>query len=94
MNRSKSSFILLALLCLVPTMAHAHPGHGTAGFGTGFAHPIFGLDHVLAMVAVGLWAVQLGGRAVWIVPASFIATMILGGALGMAQVPVPFVYVL
>jgi urease accessory protein len=61
--------------------AHA-PGAGEAGLAAGFAHPLFGLDHVLAMVAVGLWASQLGGRAVWLVPASFVGVMALGAALG------------
>src|SRR5262249_29766957 len=56
----------------------------------GLAHPIHGLDHILAMVAVGLWAVQLGGRARWLVPASFVSVMALGGVLGMAGVAMPF----
>ncbi|HEX2112889.1 MAG TPA: HupE/UreJ family protein [Alphaproteobacteria bacterium] len=68
-------------------MAFAHvPGAGEAGLAAGFAHPLLGLDHVLAMVAVGLWASQLGGRALWLVPASFVAVMALGAALGTAGV--------
>jgi len=67
--------------------AEAHPlGVHGAGFASGLAHPFLGLDHVLAMVAVGLWAAQLGGRAIWAVPAAFIAVMVAGGALGMAGV--------
>ena len=50
----------------------------------GFAHPLGGLDHVLAMVAVGLYAAMLGGRALWLVPATFVTVMALGGALGIA----------
>lgn len=74
-----------ALLTLAATAAQAHTGIGVAGgFGHGFAHPFGGIDHVLAMVAVGLFAAQLGGRALWLVPSSFVAMMIAGGALGMA----------
>jgi urease accessory protein len=78
-------------LLLVPALAHAHPGHGTSGLEHGFVHPISGLDHLLAMIAVGLWAGQLGGRARWQVPAAFLGVMILGCMLGMAGVAVPAV---
>jgi urease accessory protein len=85
-------FPLLAVL-LLPTLAQAHPGipGHTHGFANGLAHPLTGLDHICAMVAVGLWAAQRGGRALWLVPSVFVSVMILGGALGMASVPVPFV---
>jgi urease accessory protein len=79
---------------LLPTAAWAHPGHGeAAGFVQGFVHPVTGIDHVLAMIAVGLFAAHLGGRALWAVPASFVAVMALGGALGVAGIAVPFVEV-
>ncbi len=80
-------------LALVPTLAHAHPGHGatTGGIGWGLAHPFSGLDHILAMIAVGLWAVQLGKRALWILPLSFVCSMAAGAALGMSGVTLPFV---
>jgi urease accessory protein len=81
---------LFAALTLLPALAQAHPGHGGSGFASGFAHPVHGLDHILAMLAVGLWAAQLGGRAKWLVPAAFVSVMALGGALGMAGVAVPF----
>ncbi|GLK68382.1 HupE/UreJ family protein [Hansschlegelia plantiphila] len=85
---------LMAGLTLLPSAAMAHPGHGEAsGFLAGVAHPIGGLDHVLAMVMVGLFAYQLGGRALWLVPATFVLVMALGGALGAAGVAVPFVEV-
>src|ERR1700683_1943926 len=90
-SRSKLKLAaLLAATSLTPVLAHAHylPG-GTHGFASGFSHPLFGLDHVLAMVAVGLWAAQLGGRARWLVPAAFVGLMTVGGALGMAGVSVP-----
>lgn len=70
-------------------LAHA-PGAGEGGLAAGFAHPLLGLDHVMAMVAVGLWASQLGGRALWLVPASFVAVMAVGAALAQAT-PLPAV---
>lgn len=77
----------LALLAALPAIASAHPGHdGDHGFGWdfsgGFAHPLAGWDHLLAMIAVGLWAAQLGGRARWLVPAAFVTMMTLGAVLG------------
>src|SRR5579884_3156159 len=82
----------VALLGLAPMLAQAHPGHGSANsFIGGFSHPLFGLDHILAMVAVGLWASQLGGRALWAVPATFVGVMTIGGAMGMMGVHLPMV---
>ncbi|MDE2362862.1 MAG: HupE/UreJ family protein [Hyphomicrobiales bacterium] len=84
--------VLFALLSLLPSVALAHPGHGDAGGLTaGFLHPLGGIDHILAMVAVGLLAARLGGRALWLVPSAFIAMMVAGGALGMAGVSIPCV---
>jgi urease accessory protein len=57
----------------------------------GFSHPISGLDHLLAMLAVGFWASQLGGRARWQVPAAFLGVMLLGGVLGTAGISIPAV---
>lgn len=71
-------------------MAEAHPGHG-ASYMAGLAHPLFGIDHLLAMLAVGIWAAQLGGRAMWLVPASFVTVMAAAGSLGMAGIPLPMV---
>lgn len=82
----------LAALLLAAIPAHAHTGIGDAfGFVHGFAHPIGGIDHVLAMVAVGLFAAHLGGRAVWPAPLSFLAMMAIGGALGVAGIGLPLV---
>jgi urease accessory protein len=76
----------------LPTIASAHPGHdGTPGFIHGFLHPLGGLDHILAMVAVGLFAARLGGRALWLVPASFVVTMAAAGVAGMAGFALPYV---
>ena len=82
----------LALLAIgIPSLAYAHAGIGHAsGLAHGFAHPIGGLDHVCAMLAVGVWAAQMGGRAAWLVPLTFVTVMALGGALGMAAVPLAY----
>jgi urease accessory protein len=81
-----------AAILALTTGAEAHTGHGaTNAFTAGFAHPLGGLDHLLAMVAVGLWAGLAGGRALWVWPASFVAAMVVGGVMGMAGVPMPFV---
>ncbi|MGH6894102.1 MAG: HupE/UreJ family protein [Dongiaceae bacterium] len=73
--------------------AHAHTGIGLhgSGFMAGFLHPLMGLDHELAMLGVGIWAVQLGNRAVWLVPTAFVAVMICGAALAIFGAPLPMV---
>lgn len=87
----KIAFPSLLLLAL-PTLAHAHTGHADpGGLSHGLLHPVGGLDHILAMVAIGLWAVQLGGRALWLVPAAFLATLLVGGALGIENFALPLV---
>jgi len=83
--------LLATLASIIPSVALAHTGAHTSGFAHGFAHPISGLDHVLAMVMVGLFAYQLGGRALWIVPLAFVSAMSVGGALGLAGIGVPFI---
>ena len=85
-------FAFLAAALLLPSLAHAHVGVGaTGGLWHGLGHPLSGLDHICAMVAVGLWAAQMGGRAIWAVPLTFVSVMALGGALAMLGVHVPFV---
>lgn len=84
--------LMALLLIAVPTAAFAHTGVGdTSGFLHGFLHPIGGIDHILAMVAVGVFAFVLGGRALWLVPLSFVAMMAIGFILGVGQIDVPFV---
>jgi urease accessory protein len=86
--------ILIAAALIASTAAQAHVGVGdTNGFVHGFGHPLSGIDHILAMVAVGLFAAHLGGRALYLVPLSFVGMMIVGGALGMAGVHLPYVEV-
>lgn len=81
--------ILLALL-LAPTAAFAHVGNGgEAPFLSGLAHPLGGADHLLAMLAVGLWAAMLGGRAIWALPGAFVGAMLAGGLMGAAGLPLP-----
>ena len=72
-----------------PAAALAHPGHdGAGGLAHGFVHPLTGIDHVLAMIAVGVLAAQYGGRALWLVPMSFLVAMAAAGVIGMAGIPV------
>jgi urease accessory protein len=87
----KALWAALGLLASA-TPAFAHPGHlAVFGFGDGFAHPLGGLDHVLAMVAVGLLAAQIGGRALWALPVAFLSMMIVGFAIGFSGSSLPFV---
>lgn len=91
--RSSKLALAAAALALLPGAALAHTGHGdTSGFIAGFSHPIGGLDHILAMVLVGVFAWQLGAwAALWLVPATFVLVMAVGGGLGAMGVEVPFV---
>jgi urease accessory protein len=92
MGPARNRAVTAALIVLAPSFAFAHTGIGdTTGFVHGLSHPLGGLDHVLPMLAVGLFAAHLGGRAIWLVPLSFVTVMALGGALGVAGVKVPLV---
>lgn len=86
------ALLVFLFAVLVPTAAFAHTGHGdTSGLVHGFMHPVGGIDHILAMVAVGVLAYVLGGRALYLVPLSFVGMMIAGFALGVAGIGLPFV---
>lgn len=76
---------LIALLSALPARAHVMDGP-LGGFGSGFGHPLAGFDHLLAMLAVGLWGAQMGGRSVWTLPATFPMIMCVGGIVGMTGV--------
>jgi len=77
---------------LLPSLAYAHVGTGeTGGFLHGLMHPVSGLDHICAMLAVGLWAAQTGGRSIWAVPLTFVSVMALGGMLPLLGIGLPFV---
>ena len=83
-----------AAMTLLPRIALAHAEKGAAaGFVAGFHHPLSGWDHILAMVAVGLWGAQLGAPAIWILPVTFPMMMAFGGFLGLVGVPLPGVEV-
>jgi urease accessory protein len=83
--------VAVAVLPALSSAAFAHVGLHTAGFADGFAHPFSGLDHVLAMVAVGLWASQLGRPTNWLLPVSFPVVMAFGAVLGANGLPLPWV---
>jgi urease accessory protein len=77
----------VVLTFFLPTLALAHPGHDLQpGFVAGVLHPLSGFDHLAAMLAVGAWAAQLGGRLRWALPSSFVALMLAGAALGMSGI--------
>ena len=83
---------LLFVLFLIPGVAFAHTSFGgSSGLMHGFLHPLSGLDHQLAMILVGVFAYRLGGRALWLVPLTFVAVMAFGGFLGIMGVRIPFI---
>lgn len=89
-NQQNRKALVAASLCFLPLMANAHPGHSTAsGWDDGFMHPLQGADHILAMFLVGLWAAQQKGRAIWIIPMTFIGIMAIGGVAGTAGRSIP-----
>jgi len=88
--RSFGLFGGIFVLSLNPAAAHTADGM-LGGFASGFTHPILGFDHLLAMLAVGMWGAQIGGRALWTLPVAFPVVMAFGGALGILAVPVPAV---
>jgi urease accessory protein len=92
MNTKRTHLLASAIvgaLTLVATGAHAHALEGGGGLAGGLAHPFMGLDHLLAMIAVGLWAAQLGRRAVWQVPIAFVAMMVIGFGLARQGFSIP-----
>ncbi len=92
MTKSLRLNLMGLFFLLVPVMAFAHVGHGIAsGWLYGFMHPLLGVDHLCAMLAVGLWAKQMGGRAVYLVPLTFVSVMLLGGLIGMSGYQLPYV---
>ncbi|MCC7084128.1 MAG: HupE/UreJ family protein [Pirellulales bacterium] len=97
MPSEKLRLIVVALAALgcsfAPAIAQAHPGHGISDrwgdFPSGWIHPFTGIDHLLAMVAVGLLAVRMGGRGLWLLPMAFLGSMLLGGAAAFANWSLP-----
>ena len=92
MRRIRPGAFSAAVLLLAPNTAFAHTSEGLAGgFLGGFMHPLFGPDHVVAMVAVGLWGAFLRQPAIWLLPIVFPLVMAFGGVLGVVGVPIPSV---
>jgi urease accessory protein len=90
--RNASTKILVAMLLLgASSAAFAHPGHDVSGFAAGLMHPFSGMDHLLAMVAVGLWAAQGGGRKIWLLPATFMTMLAVGAGIATQWQSLPLV---
>jgi urease accessory protein len=89
--KSRSIFAtIIAFMVVLPASAFAHVEQGqAAGFITGLQHPWSGLDHVLAMIAVGIWGAQLGNPAMWILPVTFPMVMAMGAMMGLLGIPLP-----
>jgi len=77
------------LTLLLPAVAQAHAGGGDTGLISGLMHPVYGLDHLLAMISVGVVSAQLGGTSIWRIPAVFVGAMMVGGALGILRFTLP-----
>ncbi len=90
-TRIIASAAVLGLALTAPAFAHTGVGAHGHGFAAGFLHPLMGLDHLLAMLGVGVWAAQLGKRATWLVPAAFVAVMIAGAGLALSGIAMPMV---
>jgi urease accessory protein len=88
MKSQRTAFLIAAMLWPVAVWAHAETGRA-GGFLAGLHHPVSGLDHILAMVSVGLWGAQLGTPAIWLLPVTFPVVMAFGGMLGLMGVRLP-----
>ena len=96
MRSFTTRFLTAIFLIAASSSAFAHPGHDVSGFAEGLVHPFSGLDHLLAMVAVGLWAAQgntmkRGGRKVWLLPATFMTMLAAGSGIAMQWQSLPLV---
>lgn len=78
------------LLLLAPGLAMAHPGHVDSSLLSGLGHPLAGVDHLLAMLAVGWWSAQQTGAARWVLPLTFLGSMLIGAALGYSGIALPW----
>lgn len=91
MRHNTAKLLTAVLLSVASGAAFAHPGHNVSGFAAGLMHPFSGLDHLLAMVAVGLWAAQGGGRRIWLLPAAFMTMLAVGAGIAMHWQGLPLV---
>ncbi|MBI5199148.1 MAG: HupE/UreJ family protein [Nitrospirae bacterium] len=91
-DRRLIEVILIAfVMILLPAIAASHINSDDSNFFTGLRHPVFGFDHLIAMVTVGLLSAQLGGMAIWTVPATFVSVMVIGGVFGMNGIGLPLI---
>ena len=90
---NKNFIIFLTCLLFYPLSALAHSFTGRIGFYDGMSHPVLGLDHFLAMISVGIVSAQIGGKAIWIVPATFVSIMTIGGLFGFFLIIYEFFFV-
>jgi urease accessory protein len=91
-RRGSSFWLPITMFVLFPASAMAHPGiGGTSGLLCGLAHPLSGFDHLIAMLGIGVWSAQRGGRSLWILPNTFLAAMAVGGLLGAGRAALPVV---
>ncbi|MDE2244966.1 MAG: HupE/UreJ family protein, partial [Xanthomonadaceae bacterium] len=91
MRNPTAKILITILLFGTSSAALAHPGHNVSGLAAGLMHPFSGLDHLLAMIAVGLWAAQGGGRKVWLLPATFMTMLAAGAGIAMQWQSLPLV---
>jgi urease accessory protein len=95
--RNSTRFLTAIFLLIASSSAFAHPGHNVSGLAAGLMHPFSGLDHLLAMVAVGLWAAQSstsnqsGGRKIWLLPATFMTMLAVGAGIAMQWQSLPMI---
>ncbi len=89
----RRGLLVLGLVLTCPAWLSAHEGGSAAGLLSGLSHPVSSVDHILAMVAVGIWGAQLGQPAIWALPVTFPMVMALGGMLGLLGLPLPGVEV-
>jgi urease accessory protein len=91
MRNPTTKFLTAIFLLGASSAAFAHPGHNVSGLAAGLMHPFSGLDHLLAMVAVGLWAAQGGGRKVWLLPATFMTMLVVGAGTALFYPSLPLI---
>ena len=88
LSRSMNVLLIALAISFIPSTVYAHEGGNLplGGFLSGLVHPVLGYDHLLAMLSVGILSAQIGGRAIWTVPATFVSVMAIGGVLGLIDI--------
>jgi len=87
-SRMVTAVVITCAISIIPSTVYAHEGGNLplGGFLSGLVHPVLGYDHLLAMLSVGILSAQIGGRAIWTVPSTFVSVMALGGVLGLIEI--------